>query len=608
MKESRYKAKTYVGSGGMASVYKAFDQSLERDVAIKEMAEQLRGNEDVLKLFFNEARKMASVRHINVVQVYDVLERDEVPTIIMEYMGGGSLASRLGPGRLPQEDVIDILQQVVAGLHAIHAAGLVHRDIKPENILEEKGVYKITDFGVAMSDDEDTLPFVTSKYAAPEVLLAPEQIGPKSDLYSLGTMAIELLLGPQRFMEVVKDAIDGEQRAQLPAIKDSVQAFWQQWVASSVELPLLNEFDDAISPEVAELLRQLTKRDPQSRLSDCQALIGKLAELKRHDRQRIQAPTEHDARLKRRLDAKKASAAKAAAKPANSPATKKKTPLWFKAVIGTFAMLLLAVVALLFIPTSPGPAPAFALAVTTDPPGASVAANGVPIADGGVTPLTYDARWGDELVLTSPGRDPLTVVLEEGMQGLSTSEQGVSLLVAWPAEVFIATSADAAAALGERLPRTWPLAASLDGAGETTPATVAVGSPLKFTVESERAGYALLVHLGADNSMSMIYPAPDGSALMLPATTPTPVGTDLGLVANEPLGNEWFLFVVTSEQHVPPAIAGSEIVGGKATRYTLAGSDDSPGRSLVVWLLDSLKDAEAAAAIVPIEVVPERGP
>ena len=186
MNKSRYENKTYVGSGGMASVYKAFDVTLQRDVAIKVMADQLRNNESVRDLFTSEARKMASINHQNVVHVYDVSDDDDVPTIYMEYMRGGNLASLMGSGPMAGEEVLKIMRHVILGLGAIHEQGLVHRDVKPENILEDSGTYKITDFGVAMSGDEDALPFVTSKYAAPEVLIEPEKIGPSSDIYSLG--------------------------------------------------------------------------------------------------------------------------------------------------------------------------------------------------------------------------------------------------------------------------------------------------------------------------------------------------------------------------------------------------------------------------------------
>ena len=595
MKDSRYRGKSYIGSGGMASVYKAFDQTLERDVAIKEMAEQLRGNADVLDLFLREARKMASVRHINVVQVYDIIEGGEVPTIIMEFMGGGSLASRLGPGRLPEEEVLDVLQQVVAGLSAIHDAGLVHRDIKPENILEEKGVYKITDFGVAMSGDEDTLPFVTSKYAAPEVLVAPEQIGPRSDLYSLGIMAMELLLGPRRFAEVVRDAIEGQQQAQLPAIKDSTQAFWQQWVASSAELPPLNDVDSSVSPAMGTLLKDLTRRDQTARIRDSATLLGRLADLMRHDRQRVLAPTEYEPKIKRRVEAaKKGSTAPAVA-------TKRKSPLWFKAVIGFGALLFVGIAALMLMPD---PTVArFRLEVVTDPPGASLAVNGTQV-EGGVTPVSLDASYGDVLVLRVDGIEPTQVVLSEGMEGLSTTDQGLRLHAVLPVPTGIATSAAAAAMLSEHLPRSWTLGATLKGAAADGTPRVAVGSPLVFSVTSERPGTLLMAHLGADDTLSLIYPSPGGASPKVTDSKSTSVGADIGLVANEPTGLEWLVFLVSAEPLSPPEIAGREVVEGKVTRYAF-GPGESAGGEFIRWLVDSFEKADVASAIVPIEVVRE---
>jgi hypothetical protein len=133
---------------------------------------------------------------------------------------------------------------------------------------------------------------------------------------------------------------------------------------------------------------------------------------------------------------------------------------------------------------------------------------------------------------------------------------------------------------------------------------IAVGSPLKFSITSERGGFLLMAHLGADDSVTLIYPTPDGTPLNVMAAAPTPIGAELGLVANEPLGEEWFTFLVTPEPAVPPEIAGRQVIEGKATRYEFA-AEGSPGRELVQWLLQTYEDAEAATAIVPIEVVRE---
>src|SRR5690606_13770097 len=321
----------------------------------------LRGFEDVRHLFLNEARKMASIRHPNVVQVYDVSEEGDVPTIILEYVSGGSIASRADSGALASEEVLRIVRQVALGLQAIHRTGLVHRDVKPENILEDNGVFKITDFGVAMSGDEDALPFVTSKYAAPEVLIEPDKIGPSSEIYSIGIMAIELLLGNSKYEAAVRETIEKDSKLKLPAIKDSVQAFWQQWVASTSELPPLDKLDNSVSPEVSAFLASMTRRDRTKRIADCEAVLGELDALIKLSGQRARAPTEYSPGMKRKLDQQKAERAGAA-----DGSTRKKKPLWFKLSVGTGAILLAAVGALFLIPTTPR----FYLEVATTPPGA----------------------------------------------------------------------------------------------------------------------------------------------------------------------------------------------------------------------------------------------
>ena len=344
MENERYTDKTYVGAGGMAQVYKAYDKDLERNVAIKELSEQLRDNEDIRRMFLAEARKMAQVAHQNVVQVYDIID-GEVPTIMMEYMGGGSLATRMGASALPPSTVLPILEQVIRGLQAIHDAGLIHRDVKPENILEQGGKYKITDFGVAMSGEEETLPFVTNKYAAPEVLTDPSKIQPSSDIYSLGIMAIELLLGTRRFEEVVKEALESDsEELQLSAIKGSAHAFWQQWVGGTAVLPPLNTIDDSISEDLSKFLCKLTARNPADRPQDCASLIAELGQLKEDEGLRASAHTEYSPKMKRQMDKSKAEAAKIGGE-------KKKQPMWFKLVVGAGIAILLAFTWLLMLPS-----------------------------------------------------------------------------------------------------------------------------------------------------------------------------------------------------------------------------------------------------------------
>ena len=145
----RYTELTLLGQGGMGAVYRAFDPSLQRTVAIKVMLGQ---NPEFLARFEREARAVAKLSHPNVVQVYD-FGRDEQnnPYFVMELLPGRSLDSLLKEkGPLPALKVVDVLRQAAEGLQAAHAVGIVHRDIKPHNLmLDDQGNVKLVDFGIA---------------------------------------------------------------------------------------------------------------------------------------------------------------------------------------------------------------------------------------------------------------------------------------------------------------------------------------------------------------------------------------------------------------------------------------------------------------------------
>jgi hypothetical protein len=574
----------------MASVYKAFDEKLRRHVAIKELSEQFRDNEDVCKLFLSEARKMALVRHQNVVQVYDIYE-DGVPTIIMEYMGGGSLATRVGTGNLPPDIVLNIIREVGIGLRAIHDAGLVHRDIKPENILEEGGKYKITDFGVAITGEEEALPFVTNKYAAPEVLTDPSRIGPSSDIYSLGIMAAELLLGPRRFEQAVREAIEQDSEIQVPAIRNSVQAFWQQWVASDAELPPLNKIDESIPEEVAGFLVGIMRRNRSERFNDCRTFIKDLDKVIEQTGERASAPTEYSAKMKKRLD--KTKAAKAEPEPA-----KKRKPLWFKVTAGLGITLLLAIAVLFLLPSQ---APRYYFAVTTEPPGATVLVNGEPV-ESGTTPTRISASWGDAVSVEVEGGETRELTMAEGMEGLSIVDGAYQLAVTLVPTLSIESSEQAMAYLRERMSTPWPVTAAVPDAGDADPLLLAIGTELTFDVTSEQPGSLLVLHLSADNYAMVIYPVPNGFAPQLEAGQTANVGEELRLVTREPLGQEWLAFIVSDGLGDMPAIEGAALVNDMMHAYRINGSG-SPGQAFITWLADAVGEPNVSGTILAIEIV-----
>ena len=217
----RYELQDRLGHGGMATVYRARDLKLDREVAIKLLADNFAGDEEVRRRFSREARLAAKLDHPNVVQVFDVGEDDDRPYIVMEYVEGGTVGDRLKRrGRsLATNEAVQLLCQLCDGLGHAHARKLVHRDIKPQNLLvrESDGCLKITDFGIARAAEETTRlthpgkVIGTDRYMAPEQL-ADGKITPAADVYACGVVADEMLpqARPPELREIVERCLRPE--------------------------------------------------------------------------------------------------------------------------------------------------------------------------------------------------------------------------------------------------------------------------------------------------------------------------------------------------------------------------------------------------------------
>lgn len=197
----RYRILAPLGSGGMATVLRAHDERLDRDVAIKVLLPNLASDPVLARRFEEEARAMAAVAHPGLVSVFDVDAGDPVtgrePFVVMELCPGGSLADRMGPDRpMPPDELVPILVAVSDALAALHRAGLVHRDVKPSNILFATDRVKVGDFGLVRSDNTTEPSELTEPGTAVGTLgyLSPERLrgdrgGPPADVYALGTVA-----------------------------------------------------------------------------------------------------------------------------------------------------------------------------------------------------------------------------------------------------------------------------------------------------------------------------------------------------------------------------------------------------------------------------------
>ena len=192
----RYRIERELGHGGMAAVFLARDEELERPVAVKVLPEHLADDEAFRARFVREARLAGRLAHPNIVRVYDAGETPR-PFIVMEYVPGVSLADA---GRLGVARIVELGVQACAGLQHAHDAGLIHRDVKPANLLlREDGVLKIVDFGIARAA-ESTRHTQAGTLLGTAAYLAPEQIAGEdataaADVYSLGAVLYELLTG-----------------------------------------------------------------------------------------------------------------------------------------------------------------------------------------------------------------------------------------------------------------------------------------------------------------------------------------------------------------------------------------------------------------------------
>jgi len=203
--DGRYEIREIVGEGGMARVYKAFDNQENRMVAIKILKEEFLSNDEFLRRFKNESKAIAMLSHPNIVNVYDVSFGDLIQYIVMEYIEGITLKEYIeNQGSLCWKDAVHFAMQILKGLQHAHDKGIVHRDVKPQNIMVlADGTIKVTDFGIARFSRSDQRT-ITDKAIGSVHYISPEQArgektDEKADIYSVGVMLYEMLTGKLPF-------------------------------------------------------------------------------------------------------------------------------------------------------------------------------------------------------------------------------------------------------------------------------------------------------------------------------------------------------------------------------------------------------------------------
>lgn len=219
--DGRYEIEEIIGVGGMAVVYKAYDNQENRTVAIKILKEEFVSNEEFISRFKNESKAIAMLSHPNIVNVFDVSFGDLIQYIVMEYIEGITLKEYIeSEGSLRWKDAVHFTLQILKGLQHAHDKGIVHRDVKPQNIMVlPDGTIKVTDFGIARFARSEQRT-ITDKAIGSVHYISPEQArgertDEKADIYSVGVMLYEMLTGQLPFQaeSAVSVAIMQLQRA-----------------------------------------------------------------------------------------------------------------------------------------------------------------------------------------------------------------------------------------------------------------------------------------------------------------------------------------------------------------------------------------------------------
>jgi eukaryotic-like serine/threonine-protein kinase len=265
--DGRYRLERRIGSGGMADVYLASDESLHRRVAIKILADRYTRDEGFIERFRREATAAAGLTQPNIVAIYDRGEAGGEYYIAMEYVDGPTLKDEINAhAPLPEQEAITYAQQALSALEFAHRAGVIHRDVKPHNMLiTPDGVLKMTDFGIAraahMTDMTEAGSIVgTAQYLSPEQARG-QQVGPQSDIYSLGVVLYEMLTGD------------------LPFSGSSAVEIAMKQVSDPPPPPSLK--NRLITPALEQVIMRALAKDPALRFRSAREMADELERVRR---------------------------------------------------------------------------------------------------------------------------------------------------------------------------------------------------------------------------------------------------------------------------------------------------------------------------------------
>ena len=266
---NRYFIEEHVGRGGMAEVYRAYDQQREVYLALKVLREDLAEDKVFLRRFEREAKILAMLQHPNIVRFYGFEHSDGYVYMLMEYVEGETLRKRIAEKDIPmsEEEALAILDPVCRALHYAHQMGRVHCDVKSANILIQKdGHVYLTDFGIARGMDMATSTMVgigTPAYMAPELIKGQDPT-PQTDIYALGIVLYEMLTGGER-------PFTGERATITGTTADKVR-----WEHLQLKPTPMSSFNREIPPELEKVVMRCLEKDPQERYDSTMEILDDL--------------------------------------------------------------------------------------------------------------------------------------------------------------------------------------------------------------------------------------------------------------------------------------------------------------------------------------------
>ncbi|MEI7836754.1 MAG: serine/threonine-protein kinase, partial [Planctomycetota bacterium] len=268
-KVGKYEIVEMIAVGGQAVVYKARDLMLDRPVAVKQISSTLAADPAFVERFRREAQILARLGadEPGVVTVHELIEGPEGLFIVMEYLDGTTVERSLedNPGPVEVRAVLAILWRLASAMNAVHKAGIVHRDLKPSNLVISDGLrVTITDFGVAASTTGQTSMLLgTTKYMAPE-LFAGQSVDARVDIYSLGLVIYEMLIGRAKFREIFSDIVRDPHSESLR---------WMKWHGNlAVQAPPACEVNPNVPRALSDLVVRMMAKKVEERFASMEAL------------------------------------------------------------------------------------------------------------------------------------------------------------------------------------------------------------------------------------------------------------------------------------------------------------------------------------------------